>query len=150
MGKKPGRKSQAELALTGSLLVDVSRRLPARPPSELSHPQAQVWRDAVGSMSGNWLNRGMHPVLIEYCRRVCRSRVIEQEIANTPPHDLDRLDRLFGMAERESKAILALARSLRLTPQSQQHPKTAGRMAADRPDCPSPWKFGGDEVEEPS
>jgi hypothetical protein len=103
-----------------------------------------------GSMSGNWLNRGMHPVLIEYCRRVCRSHVIEREIANTAAHDLDRLHRLFLMGERETKAILALARSLRLTPQSQQHPKTAARMAADRPDYPSPWRFGRDQLEEPS
>jgi hypothetical protein len=149
MSRKPGRKSRAELAMTGQLLVDVSRRMPPRPPAELSAGQAQIWIDATSSMRGDWLSRGMHPLLIEYCRRVCRSRVIEQEIANTAAHDLDRLDKLFAMAERETKAVLALARALRLTPQSHQHPKTAGRMAADRPDYPSPWNFG-DQLEEPS
>jgi hypothetical protein len=149
MAKKPGRRSRSELEMTGTVLVDVTRAMPPRPPAELTHDQSAVWRAAVGSMRGDWLSRGMHPVLIEYCRRVCRSHLIEQEIANTAAHDLERLDKLLGMAERESKAVLALARALRLTPQSQQHPKTAGRMARDRgPDYPLPWRYGRDQLEE--
>ena len=53
---KHGRKSRAELEMTDTVIVDVSRRMPAAPPSELSDAQAQVWRDAVSSMPGNWLS----------------------------------------------------------------------------------------------
>ena len=49
------------------------------------------------------------------------------------PGGLERFDRLLGMADRESRTCMALARSLRLTPQSQVQPRTAARMTADEP-----------------
>src|SRR5262245_38408584 len=105
---KPGRKSQAELAMPGPLLVDVSRRMPAPPPAELTDAQAAVWRDVVASVPGNFLLRGAHAVLIEYCRHVCRARLLEQTIAHFEldwiKHDggLERLNLLLAMAERET------------------------------------------------
>jgi hypothetical protein len=39
------------------------------------------------------------------------------------------LDKLFAMAERESHAVLAHARSLRLTEQARYDARTAGRQA---------------------
>src|SRR5262249_50735575 len=129
---KRGRKSRNELELTDTLLVDVTRRMPPPPPPELSDVQQTIWRDALASIPGNWLNRAMHPILIEYCRHVCRSRLIEQQIANfdvgwtKADGGLERLDKLLAMAEREGKAVVACARALRLTPQAQMHPRTAG------------------------
>ncbi len=79
---KRGRKSAAELALTDIPVVDVFRRMPPSPPSELTEAQAQVWRDAVSCMPGDWLKRGAHGILIEYCRHVCRSRLLEVQIAH--------------------------------------------------------------------
>ena len=55
---KRGRKSAAELAMTDMVMVDVSRRMPPSPPSELTEAQAQVWRDAVSCMPGDWLRVG--------------------------------------------------------------------------------------------
>jgi hypothetical protein len=47
---------------------------------------------------------------------------------------LARLDKLLGMCERESRAVAARCRSLRLTPQSVTQPVTAGRrLTAHRP-----------------
>src|SRR5262245_61665835 len=115
------------------VVVDVADPMPASPPAELSDAQAQVWRDAVGSMRGGWLQRGAHAILVEYTRHVCRARLLEQEIAHfdrewiAAPGGLERLDRLLAAADRESKAVVACARALRLTPQAQMHPKTAGR-----------------------
>ena len=40
------------------------------------------------------------------------------------------LDKMFAMAERESRAVLANARSLRLTNQSKYDAQAAGRTAA--------------------
>ncbi len=142
---KRGRKSAAELALTDIPVVDVSRRMPPPPPSELSDAQAAVWRDAASCMSGDWLRRGAHAVLIEYCRHVCRSRLLEAQIAHLQQEwiaadgGLERLDRLLAMAERESKAAIACARALRLTPQAQMHPRVAGRRLAEVSPYPSPW-----------
>ena len=142
---KRGRKSAAELALTDIPVVDVSRRMPPPPPSELSDAQAAVWRDAASCMSGDWLHRGAHAVLIDYCRHVCRSRLLEVQIAQFQQEwiaadgGLERLDRLLAMAERESKAAIACARALRLTPQAQMHPRVAGRRLAEVSPYPSPW-----------
>jgi hypothetical protein len=140
---KHGRKSRAELEMTDTVIVDVSRRMPAAPPSELSDAQAQVWRDAVSSMPGNWLARGAHGILVEYTRHICRARLLEVQIAQFQQEwttgGLERLDKLLAMAEREGKAAIACARALRLTPQAQMHPRSAGRRLAEVSPYPSPW-----------
>jgi hypothetical protein len=154
---KRGRKSRNELELTDTLLVDVTRRMPAPPPSELTDAQAQVWRDVVSSMPGNFLVRGAHAVLIEYCRHACRARLLERQVArfqeewiNTAEKGLERFEKLLLMAEREGKAVVACARALRLTPQAQMHARTAARMANDVSPYPSPWNFGRDRVLRPT
>ena len=143
---KPGRRSRAEWALMGVALVDISRKMPPAPPAELSDPQACVWRDVMASLPATWLPRGGHAVLVEFCRRVCRSRLLEGEIArfdaewiNSAPLGLERLDKLLSAADRESRAIVALGRSLRLTPHSRQHSRSAARALDDLPTCASPW-----------
>jgi hypothetical protein len=142
---KRGRKSAADLALIDMPVVDVSRQMPPSPPNALTEPQAQVWRDAVSCMPGDWLKRGAHAVLIEYCRHVCRAGLLEQEIAHFQQEwiaaagGLERLDRLLVMADRETKSALACARALRLTPQAQMHPRVAGRRLAEVSPYPSPW-----------
>ena len=142
---KRGRKSAAEVEM-GSLVVDVSRQLPLPPPAELTDAQAAVWRDAAASMSGgNWLTRGAAPILVEYSRHVCRARLLERMISDFQPEWLkvdggvERLDRLLAMAERETRAATACARALRLTPQSQIGPRTAGRRTDALPTGPRPW-----------
>ena len=128
-----GRPSAAELSTVVGM--GFRRRKPA-PPGELTDAQAAVWRDCIGSIS---IARGAYPILIEYCRRVCRSRLLEAQIVAFElewakvPGGLERFDRLLAMADRESRTCMALARSLRLTPQSQVQPRTAARMTADEP-----------------
>jgi hypothetical protein len=53
---------------------------------------------------------------------------------------LERLDKMLSMAERETRAITACARALRLTPQAQMHPLSAGRMLNDMKTGPRPWE----------
>ncbi|QOZ52942.1 hypothetical protein XH90_17395 [Bradyrhizobium sp. CCBAU 53338] len=139
---KRGRKSAAEVA---SVVVAAGTSMPAQPPAELTDAQAMIWRDAVGSMPGNWLTRAAHPILIAYCRHACRARLLEMQIAQFEVEwtrvdgGLERLDKLFAMAERETRAISACARALRLTPQALMHPRTAGRRINDLPAGPRPW-----------
>ena len=139
---KRGPRSAADLA---TVVINAGQRQPAPPPTELSDAQAQVWRDAVGSFPGNWLTRAAHPILIAFCRHVCRARLLERQIAEfelewtRAPGGLERFDKLLAMAERETRAATACARALRLTPQSQMHPRTAGRAVENLPKGPMPW-----------
>src|SRR6516165_10865825 len=132
--RQRGRKS---LTATSTLIVDPSQRTPAAPPSELTDAQAQVWRDVVGSLPGNWLTRAAHPIMIVYCRHTCRSRLLEIQIAQfelewtRTEGGLERLDKLLAASERETRAMMTCARALRLTPQAQMHPRTAGRAISN-------------------
>jgi hypothetical protein len=60
---------------------DFDRPLPPPVPSELTDAQGAVWRDTVGSLPGYWLTRAAFPILIAYCRHVCRARLLEMEIS---------------------------------------------------------------------
>lgn len=140
--RQRGRKSSAGLAV----VVDVGRQAPPRAPSELTDAQAAVWRDAVGSMRSDWMVRGAYPILIEYCRHVCRARLLESQIAHfetewtVVPGGLERLDKLLAMADRETKTAVACARSLRLTPQAQMHQRTAAVRAIGGVPLKMPWE----------
>ena len=137
-----GRKSSAALS---TVIIDAGRQMPALPPAELTDAQAVVWRDVIGSLPGGWLTQAAHPILVAFCRHVCRARILELQIARLGPEwtrldcGLERLDRLLAVAERETRAITACARALRLTPQAQMHPRTAGRAVSNVPSGPRPW-----------
>jgi hypothetical protein len=96
-------------------------------------------------MPGDWLTRAAF-VLVAYCRHVCRARLLEMQIAQfeiewtTVEGGLERFDKMLAMAERETRALSACARALRLTPQAQMHPRTAGRRANDNRTGPRPWE----------
>jgi hypothetical protein len=139
---KRGRTSSSELS---TVLIDAGRRMPPSPPPELSDAQTKIWLDVVGSLPGDWFTRAAHPILIAFCRHVCRARLLEMQIAQFEPEwmsadgGLERLDRLLAVAERETRAMTACARALRLTPQSRMHPRTAGRAVNNLPSGPRPW-----------
>jgi hypothetical protein len=141
--RQRGRKSAEGLAT--AVVVDVSRRMPAPPPPELSDAQAAVWRDVVGSMPSNFCTRAAHPILIALCRHTCRSRLLEMQIAHFEVEwtradgGLERLDRMLKMAERETAAMIRCSRALRISPQAIMHPRTMGRAIDALPSGPRPW-----------
>ena len=143
--KQRGRKS-ADVA---SIVVDVGRPLPPPVPSELTDAQAAVWRDVVGSLPGRWISRAAFSILIAHCRHVCRARLLEMQISKFDEEwvavegGLQRLDRLLAAAERETRAVIATARALRLTPQAQMHPRSAGRAIDAAPTGKLPWDREG-------
>ena len=55
---------------------------------------------------------------------------------------LERFDRLLNMADRETRAMTACARALRLTPQAQMHPRSAARQIGGLGDEVMPWDYG--------
>ena len=139
--RQRGRKSGVGLAV----VVDVGRKMPAKPPPELTDAQAAVWRDCVASMEADWLTRAAFPILIEYCRHVCRARLLEAQIAafevewTRIESGLERFDKMLAMAERETRAATACARALRLTPQALMQPPGAGRRVIPGGRLPMPW-----------
>ena len=126
MGKR-GRKSAAEL----SVIAGIPQQRP-EPPDELTPQQAEEWRAIVGRMPVDFFGRETWPLLCAYCRHVTNSRHIAGLIEAA--HDLDigdrtalmRLNRLLGLQERQSNALMGLATRMRLTNQSRY---TAGSAA---------------------
>jgi hypothetical protein len=137
-----GRVSATEIT---TVVISAGERPPAPPPPELTDAQATIWRDVVGSLPGDWFTRAAYPILVAYCRHVCRARLLEMQVARFKVEwidvdgGLERLDRLLALAERETRALTACARALRLTPQAQMHPRTAGRAISSLPVGPRPW-----------
>src|SRR6056297_2591951 len=107
------------------------------PPSDLSKDEARIWRRIQSAMPSDWFRAEHAELLKEYAQHAARADALNaaaREIDLTAAAkdsidgpDLRRVDKLFQMAERESRLVLALARSLRITHQSQVDPKTAGR-----------------------
>ena len=87
-------------------------------------------------MPADWFGRESFPVLASYCRHVCRARWLAAQIDAYADKlvrkdgGVQTLDKLFGMAERESRAVLTHARSLRLTQQSRYDARAAGATPA--------------------
>jgi hypothetical protein len=140
---KRGRPSGNDL----SVIVDISRAPPPQPPPELSPTQASAWRDIFGAIPSGYVPRASFPIAVSLCRHIEHERMLEHMIATFRPEwaqsdeGLARLDKLLSMAERESRAVAARCRSLRLTPQSVTQPVTAGRkLTAHRPaGVQRPW-----------
>lgn len=124
---KPGKRSAASLEV-----APVAVFSPGRPPApaELSEAERAHWRAITGAMPSDYFRREHLPQLADYCRHLARGerfdRMIDATDDQTPVADLDRLCR---MRERETRAALALARSLRLTMTAQMRPETAGRRS---------------------
>jgi hypothetical protein len=135
--KQRGRKSSFDLVAD---VAPASRRMPPKPPTELTDGQADVWRAVVCHLRGDWVPPAGFPVLVEYCRHVCRARLLQSQIEafavewTSVEGGLERFDRLLSMADRETKSVIACARALRLTPSSQMHPRTAARRVLEIPD----------------
>jgi hypothetical protein len=137
-----GRKSAASIA--APVLIETRR---PSPPAELTEREGEVWRDTVGTMPSGWWSRAQYPVLVAYCRHVVRADMLAKQIECFDPECLavdggpERLNKLLGMAERETRAITACARSMRLTHQSQIQPRGAGRATSGQIEGPRPWEM---------
>lgn len=117
---KRGRPSAASLELhqaTGP--VETIQRPDA--PYDLTDEQADEWWAVVNSMPADWFTRETHALLADYCRHVVKSRRVAQLVADAEKSDeldVGLLDKLYKMAERESRAIGSLAVRMRISQQS--------------------------------
>jgi hypothetical protein len=109
-----GRKSTTELAL----IPHVDRPRPA-PPADLTVEDGIVWRETVEALRPDWFTPETHPLLAAYCAHVSIAKLLRRAIAEADLEvDLARFDRLTAMHARQTTAIIATARQLRLTKRS--------------------------------
>lgn len=133
---KRGRQSAAalEIASAPGLLETVER---PDAPYDLTDEQAAEWWAVVNRLPADWFPRETHGMLADYCRHVVKSRRIAQLVAEAEASDeldVGLLDKLYKMAERESRAISSLATRMRISQQATStHRANKGTKGVRKP-----------------
>ena len=128
--RQRGRKSSASLSVV-PIRTD-ARRPP--PPGHLTAIEKTTWREIVNSTPAGWFTVAQEPLLAAYCCHESAARFLSEMIEKERPANLladpaklRLYCRLLAMRARETAALSALATKMRLTQQTQMHPRTAGR-----------------------
>ena len=126
-----GRKPATEVATIPNIGVEDR----PQPPLNLNDEQQGEWIQVVNRLPADWFPSETHSMLAQYCRHastankvafliaemesrpVSQDAVEEGEVVDAY-FDLDDYNKLLNMQERESRAMTALARSLRFTLQA--------------------------------
>lgn len=142
-GRKSADSLQAAVLPSGAVRPDA--------PYSLSDKEAAAWRTIVDAMPDDWFKPESHALLEAHCRHVERERLLARAMQGATPESLDDLekvkyfDALAKACERESRAILATARALRITHQSRYDDRQAARQRKKfNPDIRPPWLPGSD------
>jgi hypothetical protein len=127
-----GRKSAASLSVLSvaalPMRIAVARMAP---PAALIDAERAIWVATCAAMPGGWFGGEQVPLLARYCCHAARADAIEQRLRELDPvADVDGYGKLARLAAMESKAMLGLARSMRLTLAARTHAVTAARRAA--------------------
>lgn len=137
-----GRKSSAELQVVGEQAVEPTQY--PTPPEELNSDQRKEWDAIVQRLPADWFPRETHGTLIQLCRHRARARRIAQlieayELCEEEEFDPKEYRDLLKAEADTTKTIQSCETKLRLSPQSTQDPKSAGR--SKRPKSGSkPWE----------
>ena len=143
MKTQRGKKSLTATVLPKASVV-ATKRLQA--PAHMSDAELTIWNEVVNDHPASTFTSTHIPILEMYCRHVVQGRIISDEILNfdrawiADDDGLKRYDRLLAMAERESRAAAALARSLRITRQSLA-PDVAGTAVKRYDKSRKPWEL---------
>jgi hypothetical protein len=134
---KPGRKSAAEMSVKISVL-QVER---PDPPEELSDNEKETWKSVTATKPSDWWRKDTHPLLVAYCKHIEGARHIDRLLASFRKQEqpeevtftdyLACLDKLLRARDRESRCLISLARSMRISQQSIILPRGAGRQTAN-------------------
>ena len=130
-GKKPAKPEE---------VIAIKRPVP---PKGINTNKARVWIDIVGSKPPDWFGVDTFPLLTAYCHHTVKAQEIDDKIEDVqfePGTKIEHVDLLFKMRERETRAIMALARSMRLTQQSKLKAETAETKNRNQPGV-VPWEF---------
>ncbi len=152
MKGKPGRKSAASLSVKISAL-EVKR---PKPPAELSSEEKETWNAVTKTKPPDWWASSTFPLLTAYCCHVQNARCIDRllTVVRSDEYmrqdDLDFTDylnclvKLLRARDVESRALISLARSMRISQQSIILPRGAGRETVNSNPPPHeskpPWE----------
>lgn len=129
------RKSSAALSV-----VQVSPVQRVVPPSDLTKEQAAEWKRIVESQPSDWFSPGNASMLAEYVRAITMCHVLEAQVqAAIAADDASEVKAYLDMRDKESRRMMALGRSLRLTQQSRYTPQAAA-TATKRAGAARPWQ----------
>ncbi len=131
--------------------MGVIQGIPQRPdpPEELTPEQAAEWSAVVRRLPVAWFPREIHPLLAQYCRHVTYARHIAGLIEDAHKGDLTdgaalmRFNRLLGMQERQSNALMGLATRMRLTNQARYTATAAATQTRGDVMGRKPWEREG-------
>ena len=139
-----GRKSAASLSVVAGTAIDGR---PA-PPPDLTPGQKVVWERTVANEAAEvFRTAALQQLLKEYCRHVETAGRLAKQIDEATEEgsevDLEDLDRLLKMRDRETKALADKATKLRLTNQSRYTPQAAATAAKKSQGERKPWQMSG-------
>ncbi len=106
----------------------------------------------VATKPADWWRPDTYPLLISYCKHVANAKRIDWLLAGysndrLKDEDIDWiawlacLDKMLRARDRESRAMVNLARSMRISQQAMILPRGAGRATANTPTgTDKPWE----------
>jgi hypothetical protein len=119
------------------------------PPANLTPAEAEIWREIVGRWPADKFGPDNKPLLAQLCRHTHYANTIAAQIGPlmsnegglaADPAMLRALPALLRAFNGQSDKINLLARSLRLTPQSQELPDKARDRRTRGTNAPKPWE----------
>ena len=140
---RTGKKSAEALSVVGDNAIG-----PARPaaPDHLSPDQAEEWRRVVDACAADWFPAGTHGTLEGYCRHTVSVREVDAMIDEAkadegdPIEKIKTIEKLLKMRDREGRAAMAHARSLRITNQALTNHKKDRTPRDGGGQAQKPWQ----------
>jgi hypothetical protein len=130
--KQRGRKSGRSVVS----LSDIAAVRRPDPPAELRGEQREEWRSIVGAMPAEWFRRESHPLLMQYCRQVCRARHLAQlidEAERADPFDVKDWRELVRDESALATSLSNLATRMRLAQSSTYSKDKARGVTIEQP-----------------
>ena len=128
--KQRGRRSAAALQLVPNVVVRKSR-VALR--AGASDAVKAIVQELIGSVDVDWFRQSDFPLLESYGEAILLERRAYAEIAAGGPVINGKISPWVGVAERATRAVVAVSARLRLSPQHRTDPKTAGRAKGPGP-----------------
>jgi hypothetical protein len=90
-------------------------------PYDLTDAEAEEWRAIVASMPPEHFARGNYPLLAQLCRHIVSSSMVAALVASLGKEkqiDTKQLSHLLSLQDRETKTIIWLCKTMRLSQQA--------------------------------
>jgi phage terminase small subunit len=134
-----GRKSAASLSVA---VTNIPGQRP-EPPEKLSEVQKSEWRAVVARMPADWFTRENQALLVEHCRHVERSDVLEAAIQEAVADGrLRDVADLINLAKQLTSTLATLATKMRLSQQTRADRDKAATAVKNIGAGRRPWEIG--------